>query len=119
MGDDVRERLARLAGLLFSDIDGEVVAAARAIRRVLDAEGRTPHDFMAMVAGGAASDDEDYRRNVLEMILKILSGTGSMRDRELQFVQQMRNSLAASPDFRMTTKQASWLVSLYNRYGGK
>ncbi|KTS30895.1 hypothetical protein NS228_06005 [Methylobacterium indicum] len=53
MSPDARADIAKLIPLLGSPLDGEALAAARAIARKLEARGRTLHDLAALVDGGA------------------------------------------------------------------
>ena len=53
MTTESRAEIAKLIPLLGSPLDGEALAAARAIARKLEARGRTLHDLAALVGGGA------------------------------------------------------------------
>jgi len=52
------EKLEKLLKLLTSDKDGEVLAAARAIKRTPDGAGADVHELAARVKGGKLSEAE-------------------------------------------------------------
>jgi len=111
-----RMRLAKIAGLLFSDQDGEVVAAARMIRRMVSA-----HDFMGMVEGPPpqlqiVEVDRIRLNEIVEMADAILANNDMMAKHERRFVRSMRAAAMGQPDFEMTQKQAQWFASLYTKY---
>jgi hypothetical protein len=112
-----RERLARIAGLLFSDQDGEVVAAARAIRRLFDQAGGSAADWVSFLREGAPVASADPAFELLEMCRLILLNEGMMLPRERQFVKQMRVQLVANRSFEMTERQAAWFAALFTKYG--
>lgn len=53
MTPEARADIAKLIPLIGSPLDGEALAAARAIARKLEARGLTLHDLAALVGGGA------------------------------------------------------------------
>jgi hypothetical protein len=59
-------RIAKFAGLLGSDGDGEVVNAARMIRRELKAQGLTMADLVSRLAGGSTHNPAGAARTAAE-----------------------------------------------------
>ena len=55
------QKLEKLLKLLTSDKDGEVIAAARAIKRTLDGAGTDIHELAARIKGGKLSESEMQR----------------------------------------------------------
>jgi hypothetical protein len=102
-------KLHKLILLLSSDVDGEVLGAARAIGRTLQASGRDWHDL----ADALTSDDQigrptalpDWRRAVSECLLHI----EWLTPREVSFLRNIR----WSP--RISAKQTAWLADIWQQ----
>jgi hypothetical protein len=110
-------RLARLLGMLGSDHDGEVVAAARAIKRLLESKGLSFADLVEQVAEPSLLPARRHgMEGVAGMCRAILINENMLREHELQFVRDML-ARASSYRFKPTEKQSNWLTFLFARYG--
>lgn len=134
-----KEKLQKLIKLLSSPNDGEVVAAARAILRTLEADGTDIHDLAERVGGRKLSQaemqriyDEAFRRgksaataaagfhntdgpSFYEMALEIQQkGDGRLNQKERDFVDDMVRWCAR---WEPTEKQAKWLHVIYCKIG--
>ena len=125
--------------LLSSEHDGEVVAAARAINRLLGSGGKDWHWLAASIGGGEPADWEARVREAYELGRKSAQRSGGrqdvtdvdafedhqaaaewlfdnhgsrLRDKERDFLETML-TWSGWP----TEKQAHWLSSLCRRYG--
>ena len=133
------DKLEKLIKLLASDKDGEVVAAAHAIRRTLNSAGTDFHELAARVKGGKLSESEMKRvydagyqegkdaavtaqgfsntegPSWLEMA-KYCAGhdDGHLIPREREFVDDMVRWCARREP---TEKQGKWLLSIYAKLG--
>jgi len=136
------ERLEKLLKLLTSDKDGEVIAAARAIKRTLDGTGADIHELAARVKGGgklskaemqkiydagveAGKNDAavdtgfnsvDGTKSWHEMALYCEKQISSSRlyPREREFIEDMvRWTERREP----SEKQGKWLHAIYIRLG--
>ena len=126
------ERLAKLIRLLSSDREGEVVNAARAIRRTLKDKGLDIHTLADMVVGSdkrptksdlqeayragyrdgtRAAEPDDDTLSWREIAKFCLANAARLKPHETDFVEQMVRwtSLGREP----TAKQARWLDYLY------
>jgi hypothetical protein len=59
---DNKHKLGKLIRLLGSGVDGEVVAAARALARTLESSGSNLHELASIVEGGGRISDADMRK---------------------------------------------------------
>jgi hypothetical protein len=114
-------RLAQLARMLSSPVDGEVLAAARAMGRTLTARGHDFHFLAGLIEGGdpgvarkappreppAYGDDVDWRSVIAFLIA--LDGAG-LSPRESDFVETLRRWRG-----RPTDKQLAWAAAIYDR----
>lgn len=133
------EKLKKLIKLLSSPNDGEVVAAARAILRTLEADGTDIHDLADRVGGRKLSEaemqriyDEAFRRgrdaaaadsgfhntegpSFHEMACEIQHKANSrLTAKEQGFVEDMISWCARREP---SEKQAKWLHAIYWRIG--
>jgi hypothetical protein len=105
-------KLGKLIRLLASDQPGEVLGAAQALRRVLEAEGLDLHDLAHVLETAAAppltsGPDIDWV-GVAYYCLEV--GHGLLNQREHDFVANMAAGL---PRWREPTeKQARWLQAI-------
>jgi hypothetical protein len=134
------DKIGKLIKMLSSPNDGEVVAAARAILRQLQAEGSDIHELAERVEGRKLSKaemqtiyDRAYRDGKKaaaandgfsdvgssdgpswhDMAVAILSkASGRLSPKELGFVEDMERWCARREP---TPKQAKWLHSIYCR----
>ena len=134
------DKIGKLIKMLSSPNDGEVVAAARAILRQLQAEGSDIHELAERVEGRKLSKaemqtiyDRAYRDGKKaaaatggfsdvgspggpswhDMAVAILSkANGRLSPKELGFVEDMERRCARREP---TEKQAKWLHSIYCR----
>jgi hypothetical protein len=134
----VAERLAKLIRMLGSDRGGEVVSAAAAIVRTLEAKGRDLHDLAAIVTvkkperktskedllkayregyrDGARQADDNVDDNVLswrEIALFCRARADRLEVHERDFVAQMCRWTADGRE--LSDKQAAWLLYLHTR----
>jgi hypothetical protein len=133
----IADKLGKLIRLLSSDKDGEVLAAAHAIRRTLNSEKLTIHDLAEGLAAGdrkfTESDAQEiYRRGRAdgrreadhdggfrnvdeptwhEIARECEAASGRLSEREREFVSDMWTVRNGEP----TEKQAKWLRSIYTR----
>lgn len=116
-------KIARMAGLLFSDMDGEVVAAARAIRRTLEANKMSVHDFMDMIEQSkdphkTFTNIKTYRDETIAMAQEILTNAADiMADHELRFVHDIKSRFILDEGYSMSEKQSRWFSYLYAKHG--
>jgi hypothetical protein len=116
MDDRTRFLLGKMVGLLGSDHDGEVLAAARQIRRLLESKGLSFGDLVALVEGKAKP--VALGGGLVRMAEAILRNESMMREHESQFVRDVRLRLECTGgNWKMTEKQARWFSFLYARYG--
>jgi hypothetical protein len=116
----LRVALAKLIRLLASSVDGEVLAAARAIGRTLDADGCDIHDLAGLVEAPSTApeasfhdqfDDDDDETDWERMVDACTDHPGRFTSREWQFLQSMQHWYGTP-----TSKQLDWLVA---RCGGR
>ena len=117
----VRHALAKFIRLLASEVDGEALAAVRALGRALRASGADFHDLAGIVEVPATSGRSDCAdsRNQFDgddetewqrMVDACTNHPGRFTSRERQFLQTMKR-WRGSP----TSKQLNWLVALFER----
>jgi hypothetical protein len=119
MDNSTRFRLGKMLGLLGSDSDGEVLAAARAIKRLLETQGLTFGDLVNLVHAPVASSAPVVLRGDPDLVLmaeSILRNALMLKAHELKFVRDVK-ARARIDHFYMTPKQANWFSYLYARYG--
>lgn len=116
MDSRTRFLLGKMVGLLGSDHDGEVIAAARKIRSLLESKKLSFGDLVALVTGELPAYALEPVNELALMAESILENSAMMRDHEIRFVQDIRARARARPKFRMTEKQASWFSYLYARF---
>jgi hypothetical protein len=101
-------RLSKLLPRLASNHDGEVVATARAIERVLRASGHDWHDLAAAVAPPIAPDESPLNWRTL---CRFCAGQHSrLRPRDLDFIVSL-SQRRGDP----TPKQLKWLQDIAAR----
>jgi hypothetical protein len=118
----VRHALAKFIRLLASDVDGEALAAVRALGRAL---GYDFHDLAQIIEapatapGGSAGagfrnlfdgDDDETELPWQLMVDACTNHPGRFTSRERQFLQTMKR-WRGTP----TSKQLNWLVALFER----
>jgi len=106
---DIKIRLAQLVRLLSSPVDGEVVAAARALTRTLAAHKLTIHDLATLVEGGTVSRAVAPVEHWRDKLDACLQRTGGLTDWDLGFLYSIgrRN--------RLTPKQERCLNDIWER----
>jgi hypothetical protein len=118
MSPDLRRRISLLIARLDSDYDGEVVAAARSIRRTLAANGYSLHDLVLLIGGELSSGGASYRTmKWAEMVQAILEAGWCRNPSELDFVSTLERYAEAGKE--PTEKQLRWLTLIYTRGGAK
>lgn len=117
-----RKRLSQLVPLLASDKDGEVTAAARAIAKVMKAEGKDFHDLVKALSAPAGQTVYVYRdrpqpkQDLGEWARKArycVEHEDMLSEREAEFVNDMEVKLKRYPN--PTERQAAWLDSIWHR----
>lgn len=100
-------KVARLIPLLGSDVDGEVVSAARAIARTLKSAGLDLHDLARQLEPTPVSND-DWRSDLHLATVSF----NYLNPREQDFIA----GVSASTRWREPTeKQRAWLFSIAAR----
>jgi hypothetical protein len=113
-----RPALAKLIRLLSSDVDGEVVAAARAMTRTLRSVGNDLHDLADLVKAPSTLATNSYARsggtadnsppNWRVLAIRCAARLELFNTKERRFIRQMQDWRGvASP------KQINWLTTLY------
>src|SRR5262249_51209541 len=95
--------IGKLLRLLGSDKDGEVVASARALRRVLQGAGLDLHDLARMVEG---SDEREWRK----MVRHCRSKGDRLSAKERDFVDSLMRWRG-----KPTERQLIWLTAISER----
>lgn len=121
--DLARKRIGQLIPRLASDQEGDVIGAARALHRVLSAEGRDFHDL----ARAASADPTIVYRTVetrrsretpdgewLGKAKYCAARPDALRGKEAEFVADMAVRLQHIAD-GPTERQAAWLDTIYHR----
>jgi hypothetical protein len=142
MAKTTNERLADLIKLLGSNRDGEVVATARAIQRVLKADGRDLHSLADTVArNGARLSESEMRKlydagfaagvkhtatsptfhnveddGLYEMAQFVWERADRLHRKHRGFAEGM---VKLAGESELSTKQKVYLKSLYRQLGGK
>lgn len=118
MKDATRQKLGKMLGMLGSEHDGEVVAAARMIGKILAAENLSFGDLVAML-GGETRGAVDLRphNSIAEQCRAILDNGLLLKPHELKFVRSIMAQATLMPHFRMSEKQLRWFAFIYERYG--
>jgi hypothetical protein len=121
----MRPALAKLIRLLASDVDGEVLAAVRALGRALKASGCDFHDLASIVEAPSPApsaraetdfrdrfggDDEEIELPWQRMVDACTDRPGRFTSKERQFLGTMQR-WHGTP----TPKQLNWLVALFER----
>jgi hypothetical protein len=104
---------------LASPHDAEVVGAARAIGRLLDAEGLSSNDLALRLEPRPEPDRRASwsPRTWDELIAFIMvEDFGRLTEREREFVRSMRSRVVLRGE--PSEKQAAWLRSIYAKLGG-
>jgi hypothetical protein len=121
----VRPAPAKLIRLLASEIDGEVLAAVRALGRALKESGCDFHDLASIVEAPSTApsaraeadlrnhfggDDGETELRWQRMVDACTDQLGRFTSREWQFLQTMQRWHG-----RPTQKQLGWLVAVFER----
>ena len=109
-----KEKLALLIPCLASNHDGEVVATARVISRVLNAAGNDLHDLAQIVLNGSA----EVRRGPLTLQLRDLLCNSLLTDWEREFLTSLIQQDARRPGFRPSDKQQASLDRIFRKCHG-
>lgn len=137
-------KLAKLLPMLSSDHDGEVIAAVRAMERVLKSEGKSLHDLAGMLSApphvnAAKSARKPRQRKQREAASTRPEGGGAvhiewsrvvelgprllacpLNEREREFVFSLCGwAMRMKERFRTTEKQAAWLDVIVATYLGE
>jgi hypothetical protein len=109
---EIAPRLRCLLLMLSSDRDGEVVASARAIDRVLRSNSLDWHDLAQAVCPSAptvrcGNDERDWR----DIVAFCTSRLSCLSGREREFLR----SIARWRGRELTERQAAWLTAIFER----
>lgn len=118
MDQRTRFLLGKMVGLLGSDHDGEVVAAARQIKRVLESKGLSFGDLVNLIEGSKSGSVavREQASGLAAMADSILANVVMMKPQS-QFVHDIKMRASSWSGFQMTEKQARWFSFLYAKYG--
>ena len=111
--DDVRDRLARLLGMVGSDHDGEALNAARLADRLVREHGVTWHDVLAVSSLTVGHDDVLLawpERWQAAAALCASHGAGIIRPKDLDFASKI-----AGYTHRPSEAQLVWLHDITRR----
>jgi hypothetical protein len=105
---DVAPTIGKLVRLLGSNRDGEVVAAVRALRRVLDGAGLDLHDLAQVIEVGDVDDDDgDGWRG---MATRCSASPDAMSAQEQAFISNILRWRGT-----LSPKQEQWLQDIFER----
>jgi hypothetical protein len=96
----IAPQLGKVVRLLASDRDGEVVAAARAIGRILRSNGLDWHDFAQALC-------PDNQRDWHDTLAFCAAHMGALNSRERDFLRGIARQRSD-----LTPKQRDWLESI-------
>jgi len=115
--------IGKLIPLLASDHDGEVLAAARAIGRLLASKGRDWHDLAAAISGGCQKSSRSLhpswagmsRQQRLDILYRLLSSK-ALSGWERAFCEKTNAWLRLRPDSQLSPKQRAILDQLVSEH---
>ena len=117
MDEQIKFKIGKMLGMLGSEYDGEIVAAARQIGRLLASQKMTFADLV-QAFNGSQKTSKNVRASpqdqVMAMVDAILENEMLMRDHELRFVKDFEARLYAG--YKFTDKQIKWFHFLYAKY---
>ena len=108
--ETLQPRIGKLFLMLSSDRDGEIVAAAHALGRVLRDNGTDWHALADAIVFRSDNRSNNNAPMPWRDMARICRASGRLSDRELAFVTDMENWRA-----QPSAKQAAWLHTIYNR----
>lgn len=115
MDDKTKLKIGKMIGLLGSDHDGEVLAAARAIGNILASQKMTFGDLVRLIVGNQLQ--VSVKNEVVMIAESILENEIMLKENEARFVRDVLARSKAWPKRKLTEKQAAWLNFLYAKYG--
>lgn len=106
-------RLGQLIRLLGSDRDGEVVAAVRALNRLLHSSKYDWHDLAHIAETHLMSNApiENWRK-ILQKCLDLSSSSRRLTTRDKDFLNSLKYW-----NKEITSRQRSWLISIAEKLG--
>ena len=117
----VAPRLSKLLALLSSDHDGEVLAAARAIRRTLGSAGLSWHDLAAAITASAKGGQLAHpswscmsRQHRLQTLDRLLA-VGRLSAWERAFCKRIHAAMHLWPRSEQSPKQSAILDGLISK----
>jgi hypothetical protein len=102
----MNDRLSKLVLMLSSPADGEVVAAARAIGRLLQSQNMDWHDLARMIGTESNNIEQPYTPQAPKWksaVEECLRHTDLLSEKEVSFLKSIRRRSS------LTEKQAKWL----------
>ena len=137
----IRERIAKMAGMLGSDSENEALVALRMIKRTMAENNASFGELSNLIAGADGPVRErvvyrdrtvyrdrepkreepppDTRNEIVKMADSILNTRLALGRTERTFVGEMRSKAAVFEGFRMSAGQARWFSSIYARFGNR
>ncbi len=112
----IANRLGKLVPLLSSNLDGEVVAAARAIGRALVSVGADWHDLTEALTKPSPSHPGGAGRDQPQAMAAWLATCRDLTDWEANFVASLSRRLRAGRS--LTPRQTATLTRIYLERGG-
>ena len=117
-------KVIHMVGVLGSDNDGEVLAAARGIQRVLRSVNLSFGDLKSELERLFDPPETRYvpvpvdtvRERVVRLAEELAEYADFMHDHEARFVRDMLTKITANDGFKMTPKQSNWFAALYAKY---
>lgn len=109
-------RLGKLVPLLSSNLDGDVVAAARAIGRALVSVGADWHDLTEALTKPSRSPPGGAGLDRSHAMAAWLAGRFDLTDWESNFVASLSRRMRAGRS--LTPRQAATLTRIYLERGG-
>jgi hypothetical protein len=105
-------KIGKIIPRLGSESDVEILAAARAIKRVLEAAKLGFHELSAVVTGESAGTV--YSLNIIGTCEQCLEKL-ELREHETKFVHSIIRYLTLNPNYSMSDKQTAWLAVIASR----
>jgi hypothetical protein len=102
-------KLHKLILLLSSDVDGEVLGAARAIGRTLQTAGRDWHDLADALTHDDRANDKPTTPDWRTAVSDCLAHVEWLTPREVSFLRNIRRAS------RISAKQSAWLTDIWEQ----
>lgn len=110
-GAEVLNKICQALLLLESDKDGEVVAAANGLRRILKSNDMTMYDVVELIKGHA----DNPRQQAFDIVAAVDQCGRALSPKEFTFIRSIKNKMATNTEYFPTPKQLQWVLDIYNR----